>query len=188
MTGRCPTGSVGFVAISHCVGRVDPAQGCRRGQISMAVLANSLQFITTFVFGIFIGALVAEGALLVPFWKSLTAEEFHKLHPSFGPRLYRFYAPLTISATVASLANLTISIYLSSARVVFSSITAACAIAMILIYFYYFQNANAQFAKGSLNEKELSELLASWEKWHWSRVSVGIIGFGCLVKGGFVNG
>ena len=43
------------------------------------------------------GAQIAELFLFVPIWKELDADEF------FKPLIYRFFAPLTIAATVVPL-------------------------------------------------------------------------------------
>lgn len=45
----------------------------------------------------FLGLLV--GALLIPYWKSLPGETFISLHKEYGPRLFRFFLPLTIAGT-----------------------------------------------------------------------------------------
>ena len=48
------------------------------------------------------GALLAEGIVLVPYWRALQPAEFTDLHHGFAPRLYRFFAPLTaLAVTVA---------------------------------------------------------------------------------------
>src|SRR3954454_6682173 len=48
--------------------------------------------------GLLAGALLAEDRLLLPYWRTLSAETFYELHPTYGPLLYRFFAPLTIAA------------------------------------------------------------------------------------------
>ena len=65
----------------------------------MNLFCDLLQFLTAWLLGLFVGALLAEGALLVPYWRTLPAAEFFALYKEYKPRLYRFFEPLTIAAT-----------------------------------------------------------------------------------------
>lgn len=148
----------------------------------MQVIFNLLLYTSTFVFGIFIGALLAEGALLVPYWRSLAPDDFFKLHGVFGPRLYRFYAPLTISATLLSVASMVASILISDPNVYYLMFAAILAILMVLIYFVYFQKANASFASRTVKPNDLKAELERWAFWHWARVGVGLFAFASLLR------
>src|SRR5687767_9432576 len=67
-------------------------------------LLIALQLLSAGVLGLLIGALLAEAFLLVPVWRSMPAEAFLAGHADYGPRLYRFFAPLTIGATTMAVA------------------------------------------------------------------------------------
>lgn len=73
-----------------------------------ASVAMTSQLLTAGVLGLLAGALLLEGALLVPYWRTLSAQAFYDLHPVYGPKLFRFFAPLTTAgpalATVAAVA------------------------------------------------------------------------------------
>ena len=59
-------------------------------------IMDILILITTAVLGIFLGAQIAEALLIVPYWKSLTANQFYTFYNRYGDDIHRFFAPLTI--------------------------------------------------------------------------------------------
>lgn len=149
----------------------------------MNQLCDLLQFFSTWMLGLFVGALLAEGALFIPYWRTLKAETFFSLHKEYGPRLYRFFAPLTITATMAAIAA---AVVCAIANHPGRGLTVAAGIlsaSMVAIYFLYFEQANAKFAAASLSENELPNELARWAKWHWLRVVIGIIAFAASILG-----
>lgn len=133
--------------------------------------------------GLFVGALLAEGALFIPYWHALPAEQFFALHKVYGPRLYRFFAPLTIVATMAAIAA-AVACALADHPGRWPSIVAGVLSAsMVVLYFLYFKQANASFAAASLSAGELSRELMRWAAWHWARVVIGVVAFGAALLG-----
>jgi hypothetical protein len=128
--------------------------------------------------GVFVGALLAEGALLVPYWRTLPAEEFFSLHKVYGPRLYRFFAPLTITATMSAVVAAVVCALTNHPARWFALLAGFQSASMVVLYFLYFKRANASFAAASLNPVDLETELARWASWHWFRVSIGISAFG----------
>jgi hypothetical protein len=63
-------------------------------------MIETLTVLTTLVLGLFAGSLLTEALLLVPYFRSLRFEEFNRSHREFGPRLFRYYAPLTSTVRV----------------------------------------------------------------------------------------
>jgi len=49
----------------------------------MNSLCDLLQFFATVTLGLFVGALLAEGALLVPHWRTLPAEQVFSLNKEY---------------------------------------------------------------------------------------------------------
>jgi Domain of unknown function (DUF1772) len=149
----------------------------------MAILFDILQFLSVLLLGLFVGALLAEGFLLVPYWREISPDRFFLLHKEFGPRLYRFYAPLTIAATL-----LTVFIGIVSWLIGYSerwlTLTAGIlSLSTIAIYFIYFKHANESFAKMSISADDLGSELGRWASWHSLRVIIGIIAFGFAIRG-----
>lgn len=136
-----------------------------------------LQLISSGILGLFVGALLAEGALLVPYWRTLPADKFFSLHKEYGPRLYSFYAPLTIAATMLAVTTAIVCLLTFHSGRWSSLVVGILAVLMVAIYFFYFKHANAKFAAASISAAELPIELARWAIWHWVRVAVGLLAF-----------
>lgn len=143
----------------------------------MNTFSQILQLISTGSMGIFVGALLAEGALLVPYWQSLSAKEFFTLYKQYGPRLYRFYSPLTTIATLLAVASAMVNISTASQGQLMSIVSSILALVMIGIYMLYFRQANAKFATAAISDNQLPIELARWAYWHWVRVIIGLLAF-----------
>ncbi|GAB3760478.1 hypothetical protein GCM10028796_09170 [Ramlibacter monticola] len=131
--------------------------------------------------GLLAGALLAEGALLVPYWRTLPPEQFYALHPTWGPRLYRFYAPLTIATPLAALLSALVAgvVGVGGGRLLAACAAALLALALVACYGLYFRRANDEFARCAVPPGELAAALARWAAWHRARVVIAILAFAC---------
>ena len=90
-------------------------------------------------------------------------------------RLYTFFAPLTVSATllavVAAITSVATDRPLRSASV----LAATLALVILSTYVLYFQRANASFAEASITHEALPAELARWASWHWFRTTIGLV-------------
>ena len=124
---------------------------------------------------LFVGALFTEALVLVPMWRTLQPTEFFTLHAAHAHRLYAFFAPLTVSASllaiVAAMASVATSRPLGSA----SMVAAVLAGVILSTYGLYFRRANASFAEASITHEALPAELARWAAWHWFRTIVGLV-------------
>ena len=88
----------------------------------MNLFAEVMVFLAAAGLALFIGALLTEAMVLVPMWRTLEPQDFFTLHAAHAHRLYAFFAPLTVSATVltvvAAVTSVAASRSLSSASVV----------------------------------------------------------------------
>ncbi|OJJ21154.1 hypothetical protein BKI52_11335 [marine bacterium AO1-C] len=142
------------------------------------MITQILLAISTGILGIFLGTQICEGALLVPYWKSLAPQDFFELHKTYGKKIHQFYAPLTIAATFVPLITAGYSIY---SRVPYFKTVLGMAICCLLFfatYFLYFKQANLSFATQSLSFEELPKELHRWGNWHWTRVGLEFLAFG----------
>ena len=129
----------------------------------------------------FSGAQIAELFLFVPICKELDADEFFKQHEFFGPLIYRFFAPLTIAATVVPLMTVMLNlIYFSDEYFIFS-IMGVSTLMFFSTYFLYFKKANKKFADRELSNDELPSALQEWSNWHRGRIFFEAIAFACSI-------
>lgn len=125
--------------------------------------------------GLLAGALVTEACILVPYWKTMSPEDFLRLHPTLAPLLFRFYAPLTIAGTILPLAVCALHWAFEPTALLPWSLSAACGIGLIGFYFGFFQAANRQFEQGT-SPNEASMVLSKWAKMHQARTVVAVLG------------
>jgi len=141
----------------------------------MNLFAEAMSYLAAAGLALFIGALFTEAMVLVPMWRSLQPQEFFKLHAAHAHRLYAFFAPLTVSATllavVAAIASVATNRPLSSASVV----AAVLVVVILSTYGLYFRRANASFAEATITHEALPAELARWAAWHWFRTIVGLV-------------
>lgn len=131
--------------------------------------------------GLLAGALLAEDRLLVPYWRTLPAESFYALHPTYGPLLYRFFAPLTMVAppvAVLAAVQVTLQSGFVSPRGLSAIAAAALALSLVAIYLAFFKAANEAFLRHAVAAGDLPAALARWAAWHRARVIVCLSAFG----------
>lgn len=126
------------------------------------------------IFSIFVGSQITEGVILVPYWQSLSANEFYAFYQEFGPVIGRFYTILTIIAALIPLA-LTISFGITkSSAFTFALLSSLFAVLFVASFYVYFKGANESFFQASLSEIALKNELIKWSYWHWGRVVLEI--------------
>ena len=143
------------------------------------MIAEILLLLSSGVLGIFLGAQLAEAVLFVPFWKALTADDFFKLHQTYGKKIYQFFAPLTIIATMIPLLTVGYHMVFPSENQTLLVLMGVFTAAFFSTYFLYFKKANKSFEGRTLSDEELPHELRKWGYWHWGRVCVEFLAFGC---------
>lgn len=147
----------------------------------MIIVFDVFQFFTLALLGLLAGALWAEGALLVPYWKTLKPDEFYRLHPEYAPRLFRFFAPITALAPALALASACLAWYNQAEARWLSSLTALLATSLVFIYFLYFKKTNLAFSRAAIAPVDLPGELNRWHNWHRLRVVICILAFVCSI-------
>jgi hypothetical protein len=135
------------------------------------------QIISCFALGLLVGSLLTEAMILVPYWRTMKPDEFLKLHHTLGPKLYVYFAPLTIVATLAPVIAAVLTVYLKPELSYLDVVPAVLTLIMLVIYFAYFKGANESFEMGSVGVDGLSKELSQWARWHWLRVVLGLAAF-----------
>ena len=133
--------------------------------------------------GLAAGAMLAEGGVLVPFWRSLPAEAFLAWYAANASRLVDFYGPLEIASAVLALVAAGRHLYAREHAAPFFVVAAALAIAVLLMFPLYFRDANASFATGTIARDAVPTELRRWGSWHWTRTAMGVAAFAAAVRG-----
>jgi Domain of unknown function (DUF1772) len=129
----------------------------------------------TFFLGLLTGSLLVEALVFVPFWRTLSPEEFFELHHRFGPRLFQYFAPLTTVAVVLPL--LAAVVQRNAHDSLQRGFAAMLAVAVSASFPLFFRKANDEFANGTLADDALPEALQRWARVHAARTIVASAAF-----------
>ena len=143
------------------------------------MFSEILLVLSSGVLGIFLGAQITEAVLFVPHWKTLPADDFFDLHQTYGKKIYQFFAPLTIVATILPLTTVVYHLAFQFDEQLSLVLMGISTLIFFSTYFMYFKKANRSFAERSLSNRELPSELIKWSNWHWGRIFFEFIAFSC---------
>jgi len=144
-------------------------------------MEGALVVLAAVALGLAAGATLAEGAVLVPFWRSLDPEAFLAWYRRYAALLLRFFGPLEVVAAGLALAAALVSWLAGESG---SGLLAAAAVLAVLVlaaFPLYFQRANASFAEGTIAAADVAAELRRWARWHWGRVVLAVAAFALAV-------
>lgn len=141
------------------------------------MISETLLLLSTGCLGIFFGTQIAEGCLIVPYWKKLSPEQFFDFYSAYGHKLHKFYAPLTILATLSTLCTVTFFLFKGSEELLILLVMGSSTLSFFSTYFMFFKKANKRFSEKSISHKNLPAELRRWGNWHWARVAFEGIAF-----------
>ena len=147
----------------------------------MQALVNILAFLSASALGLTAGALLSEGAILVPFWRSLAPPAFLGWYRQHAALLLNFFGPLEVAAALLTVAAAILSwIHQSTGRQLLA-LSAFLAVAVLAVFPLYFQRVNASFASGTIDADRVAEELRRWSSWHWVRTIIATAAFLCAL-------
>jgi ribose/xylose/arabinose/galactoside ABC-type transport system permease subunit len=141
------------------------------------MIIEGFQLFSSLALGLLVGSLLTEAMILVPYWRSMEAKEFLRLHHTLGPRLFMYFAPLTIVATILPVLAALMPVILGETYHWLSLVPAIITLVMLTIYMGYFKGANESFKSATVGVEGLAEELTKWARWHWLRVFLGMAAF-----------
>jgi hypothetical protein len=140
-----------------------------------------LLILSSSILGVFLGAQITEAVLFVPHWKALSADDFFELHKTYDKKIYQFFAPLTIAASLLPLITVAYSFINQYDNQILFGLMGFSTVAFFSTYFLYFKKANKSFAERNLTNEELPYELNRWGNWHWGRICFELIAFICTL-------
>jgi len=133
--------------------------------------------LATLVLGLAAGALLAEGAVLIPWWRSLPAEAFLVWYAANTSRLFWFFGMLeAVSAVVVLVAAVL-------RRDRFFVAATLLALAVLAVFPLYFEKVNASFASATIAPADVPTELARYLWWHALRIVLGTAAFTAALVG-----
>ena len=138
-------------------------------------MSDILLTVSAAALAIFFGAMLTEGFVLVPFWRSLTPNEFFAWYEANDRRLLAFFSPLTGAAALLAIAAALVALMAGHPGGLPAAVAAALAVSVVAMFPLYFKRANESFAAASIAPTDVAAELARWAAWHWVRTAVSFI-------------
>lgn len=131
--------------------------------------------------GLAAGALLAQAAVLVPWWRSLEPVAFLDWYAAHSGLLFRFFAPLEIVAALLAIAAAALERWPLRGESGFQLAAALLAVAVLGAFPLYFAEVNASFTSGSTPHDAVADELTRWAAWHWARTVLEGAAFGAAL-------
>lgn len=143
----------------------------------MHLIGDALRWLSMATLGVFLGAMLTEGFVLVPYWRALAPGDFFAWYAANDQRLLGFFGPLTTVTALLAIAAAIVSAW-QGHRGRWPAIAATIIMLIVVaMFFVYFERANASFAAASISTAQLTTELARWATWHWVRVVLSGLAF-----------
>jgi len=127
--------------------------------------------------GLSAGALLSEGAILIPFWRSLQPESFLAWYRQHAALLVWFFGPLELAAALLVVLAALVGWFAGDRSSGVLAVAALLAVLVLVAFPLYFQQANAIFADATIATTEVRNELRRYSNWHWVRVVLAVAAF-----------
>jgi hypothetical protein len=145
----------------------------------MEEIASAAALLAVVALGLSAGALVTEGAVLLPFWRSLEPAQFLDWYGRHATLLLRFFGPLEGADAVLAVAAATFGALDGGEAGRLLGVAALLALGVLAAFPLYFQRVNAGFAARSIAPERVGAELRRWSRWHWARTAIATAAFAC---------
>jgi O-antigen/teichoic acid export membrane protein len=147
--------------------------------VSVTVLGWFLHRAALAALGVFVGAMLTEGFVLVPYWRSLAAREFFDWYRANDRRLFRFFGAVTIAAAIITVAAAAAAFWGADPNGALLAASAGLLLVTVGMFPLYFEKANAKFSAAAISSTDLAVELRRWERWHWARTGLAAAALVC---------
>jgi uncharacterized membrane protein len=141
--------------------------------------ASALELIAAACLGVYSGAMLTEGFVLVPWWRSLPAAEFFAWYAANDARLLAFFGPVTSVTAIAALASAVVSMWAGMPGRWLSVAALALVLTAVAMFVVYFEAANESFSKATITAEALPAELARWGALHHLRTVLSLAALAC---------
>lgn len=146
-------------------------------RFSISLIFEITRFLSTATLGLFCGAMLTEGCVLLPYWRSISPTEFYAWYGLNSQRLQGFFGSLTTVTALLAIAAAILSLWEHHPSQWLIVLAALISIVVVSTFFVYFKKANVSFTKASLGIDEVTAELTRWAMWHWWRTGLSFVAF-----------
>ncbi len=141
----------------------------------MPGLFDAVRSLSVAALGVFAGAMLTEGGVLVPYWRSLPPDEFLRWYGANGGRLLAFFSPVTTVTAVLALVAAVASFWEGHRGRWWALAAALLMVLAVASFFVYFEAANASFEAATIAADAVPAELARWSAWHNARTALSLL-------------
>jgi hypothetical protein len=142
---------------------------------AMSLVCDVLRLLSVTSLGLYVGAMLTEGFVLVPYWRSLPPHEFFRWYAANDQRLLGFFGPLTSATALLAVTAALVSLWEGHPGRWPAVVAAAFSVAAVVTFFLYFRRANASFAAATISADDVALELRRWSAWHWLRTGISCV-------------
>ena len=144
-------------------------------------VTSILQLVAAACLGVYAGAMLTEGFVLVTWWQSIAATDFLAWYAANDGRLLAFFQPLTTITGVASLLSAVASFWTRHPARWLAAAASALTLVAIAMFFVYFEAANANFSAATIAAEAVPAELERWGIWHHTRTVLSVVALLCAL-------
>src|SRR5262245_32326627 len=127
--------------------------------------------------GLSAGAVVAEGAILIPFWRSLEPAAFLAWYHQHARLLLWFFGPLEVASALLVVLAALVSWFTGERSSGLLAGASVLALLVLAAFPLYFQRANGSFVEATIATTEVPMELHRYSNYHWVRVALAVAAF-----------
>jgi uncharacterized membrane protein len=139
------------------------------------VLSRPLAIVSAVLTGVLTGGMVLIDVVLVPFWRGAPPGEFRAWFAAHSGRLRALLVPLGAATGIACSASAVVRVAGGRRGGPAAVAAAGAAAGVIAVTVTVNEPANHRFTSATLTDRETTELLRRWARWHHLRVVLGLL-------------
>lgn len=143
--------------------------------------------IATTLLGFLAGGMLLIAAGLVPYWRAIDTSEFTTAFGTSLPTVGGTMIVLTILGTGLIVLTAGLAFWRKLPNRTWWVASAVATLIMLATVPLYFGAANTLLAGGTLSAEAITAELSTWQRMHWFRTIVGIIGLFLAVRAGYTD-
>lgn len=141
----------------------------------MKAVAGLLLLLSAGALGVYAGAMLTEGFVLVPHWQALPPADFFAWYQANDARLFEFFGRVTELAALLALGSVLAAFVTRHPGRWPALVAATLMMVCVAMFFVYFADANDRFSAASIPPASLPAELERWAAWHRTRMVLAVV-------------